>query len=61
MVATVFIALSYKKAGDFISQKIDIRSLDLEAITKLVTDLSQPKFRALQLFKWLQSGVDDFD
>ena len=61
MVATVFIALSYKKAGDFISQKIDIRSLDLEAITKLVTDLSQPKFRALQLFKWLQSGVEDFD
>lgn len=45
----------------FISQKLDIRSLDLEAITKLMVDLNQPKFRALQLFKWLQSGVDSFD
>ncbi len=45
----------------FIPTKLDIRSLDLEAITKLVTDLNQPKFRALQLFKWLQSGVDSFD
>ena len=35
--------------------------MDLESITKLVIDLGQPKFRALQLFKWLQSGVDSFD
>jgi 23S rRNA (adenine2503-C2)-methyltransferase len=35
--------------------------MNLEDITKLVADLKQPKFRALQLFKWLQSGVDSFD
>lgn len=61
MVATVSIALCYKKAGDFISNKIDIRSLSLEDVTKLVLDLGQPKFRALQLFKWLQQGVESFD
>ena len=58
---TVFTVRSCKKAGDIIYQKIDIRSLDLEAITKLLDSLGQPKFRALQLFKWLQSGVDSFD
>lgn len=61
MAVTVFIVRSYKKAGDFISQKLDIRSLDLEAITEIVTNLGEPKFRALQLYKWLQSGVDSFD
>ena len=61
MAVTVFTVRSSKKAGDIISGKIDIRSLDLESITQLVADLSQPKFRALQLFKWLQSGVDSFD
>ena len=35
--------------------------MDLETITQLVLELKQPKFRALQLFKWLQSGVDQFD
>ena len=44
-----------------IPTKLDIRSFDLEAITELVLNLNQPKFRALQLFKWLQSGVDSFD
>ncbi len=57
----VFTVRFCKKAGDFILNKLDIRSLDLDEVTKLVADLSQPKFRALQLFKWLQSGVDHFD
>lgn len=35
--------------------------MNLEAVTQLILELSQPKFRALQLFKWLQSGVDSFD
>ncbi len=35
--------------------------MNLEAVTNLLMDLGQPKFRALQLFKWLQSGVDSFD
>ena len=58
---TDFIARSCKKAGDYITNKIDIRSMNLEAVTNLIIDLGQPKFRALQLFKWLQSGVDSFD
>ena len=57
----VFIVRSCKKAGDTISNKLDICSMDLEMITQLVIDLGQPKFRALQLFKWLQSGVQSFD
>ncbi len=35
--------------------------MNLESITQLVVDLNQPKFRAIQLFKWLQSGVQSFD
>ena len=58
---TVFTVRSCKKAGDFIYPKLDIRSLDLEGVNKLVDSLGQPKFRALQLFKWLQSGVESFD
>lgn len=57
----VFTVRSCKKAGDIISEKLDIRSLDLEGVTKFVDSIGQPKFRALQLFKWLQSGVDSFD
>ena len=35
--------------------------MNLESITQLVLDLKQPRFRALQLFKWLQSGIQSFD
>ena len=41
--------------------KKDIASLNLDELTELVSSLSQPKFRALQLFTWLQSGVRSFD
>lgn len=61
MAVTVFTVRSCKKAGDIISHKLDIRSMNLDTITQLVIDLGQPKFRALQLFKWLQSGVQSFD
>lgn len=61
MVAMVFTVRSCKKAGDFISAKLDIRSMNLESVTKLVDGLGQPRFRALQLFKWLQSGIVSFD
>lgn len=56
-----FIVRSCKKAGDYITDKIDIKSMNLYALTSFLSDLGQPKFRALQLFKWLQSGVDSFD
>ncbi len=41
--------------------KIDIRSMNILELTELLTELNQPKFRAAQLFKWLQSGVETFD
>ena len=41
--------------------KIDIRSMNTAELTELLTELNQPKFRAAQLFKWLQSGVETFD
>lgn len=44
-----------------ISQKLDIRSMDTAEITRLAEEMNQPKFRAAQLFKWLQSGVESFD
>lgn len=42
-------------------EKIDIRSMSQSELTDLMQELNQPKFRAAQLFKWLQSGVEDFD
>lgn len=56
-----FIALFCKEAGENIANKIDIRSMSLDELSKLLTELGQPKFRALQIFKWLQSGVESFD
>ncbi len=41
--------------------KLDIRSFNTEELTELMEELKQPKFRAAQLFKWLQSGVETFD
>lgn len=42
-------------------EKLDICSFDLEELTAFLESLSQPKYRAKQIFKWLQSGIDDFD
>ena len=41
-------------------EKLDICSFDLEELTAFLESLSQPKYRAKQIFKWLQSGIDDF-
>ncbi len=41
-------------------EKIDIRSYSLEELSEFLEQLSQPKFRAKQIFKWLQSGIEDF-
>ncbi len=41
--------------------KIDIKSMYLSELQELMVSLNQPKFRAGQIFKWLQSGVSDFD
>lgn len=39
----------------------DIKSLNLTELENLITEMGEPKFRALQIFKWLQSGVESFD
>ena len=41
--------------------KIEIKSLYLSELEELMVSLKEPKFRAGQIFKWLQSGVSDFD
>lgn len=41
--------------------KTDIKSMSVEELAEFLKGLNQPKFRAGQLFKWLQSGATDFD
>ena len=41
--------------------KTDIKSMNEAELTALLAEIGQPKFRAGQLFKWLQSGVGSFD
>ncbi len=41
--------------------KTDIKSLNLSELEKLITEMGEPKFRAPQIFKWLQNGADSFD
>ncbi len=41
--------------------KIDIKSLNITELEGLVARYKQPKFRAIQLFRWLQSGIESFD
>ena len=41
--------------------KTDIKSMTEEELALFLTEQGQPKFRAKQIFKWLQSGVTDFD
>lgn len=41
--------------------KIDLKSLYIEEIEELLKQENAPKFRAKQVYKWLQSGITDFD
>ncbi len=41
--------------------QIDLRSMMPDEIEGLMADLGQPKFRAKQLFSWLQQGAESFD
>ena len=40
---------------------IDIKSLYPSELEDFITQLSEPSYRAKQVFKWLQSGVQSFD
>ena len=42
-------------------QKLDLRSMKLDEIEELTKELGLPKFRAKQLYKWLQKGAQSFD
>lgn len=35
--------------------------MNLEELGNLINEMGEPKFRAKQIFKWLQSGVSSFD
>ena len=39
---------------------INLRDLQLHELEKLMSDIGQPKFRARQIFKWVQKGAKDF-
>lgn len=41
--------------------KINLKDLTLEELQDYIIKLGEPKFRALQIFKWLYSGVQDFE
>lgn len=41
--------------------KTDIRSMLPAELERMLADMGQPKFRAAQLYRWLQSGVTDLD
>lgn len=42
-------------------QRLDIKSMLLDEIEALLLEWGEAKFRAKQIFKWLQSGIKDFD
>ncbi len=39
----------------------DIKSLNLAELENLIVTMGEPKFRAAQIFKWLQTGVESFN
>ncbi len=41
--------------------KTDIKSMTEEELALFLKERGEPKFRAKQIFKWLQSGISDFD
>lgn len=41
--------------------KTDIKSLNLNELENLMSEMGEPGFRAAQIFKWLHSGITSFD
>ena len=48
------------KGGEFL-EKIDIKSMTEEEIKEYLKNIGQPSFRAVQIFKWLHTGISSFD
>ncbi len=42
-------------------EKLDIKSMTMDVLKKEISLLKLPKFRAMQVFRWLQRGVTHFD
>ena len=40
---------------------IDLRSMLPEELERYFQELGQPRFRAMQVFRWLHRGVESFD
>lgn len=40
---------------------VDFRDLSMEEMEALMLENGEKKFRAKQIFKWVQSGIEDFD
>ena len=43
------------------TERINLKDLQLNEMEKLLQDLGEPKFRAKQIFAWLYKGVDSFE
>ena len=44
------------------SEKTDIKSMNLETLTKFLTDMGEKKFRAKQIYEWLHlRQVESFE
>ena len=41
--------------------KTDIKSMTIAEIEELLSNMGEPRFRAVQIFDWLQSGAESFD
>ena len=41
--------------------KINLKDLTLEELQDYIINLGEPKFRALQIYKWIYSGVRNFE
>ena len=41
--------------------RADIKSMLPAELSKALSDMGEPAFRAKQVFKWLSSGVSSFD
>lgn len=42
-------------------EKLDIKSMDLPELSRLMTEWGEPAFRAKQVYQWLHRGVRSFD
>ncbi|MDD6881524.1 MAG: 23S rRNA (adenine(2503)-C(2))-methyltransferase RlmN [Firmicutes bacterium] len=43
------------------TEKINLKNLQLNEMEQLLTELGEPKFRAKQIFAWLYKGVESFE